>query len=191
MQRLISESCNKTPCSFIGKAVPLGSVSKCKEMDKTKILFICLGNICRSPAANAIMQHYVDEDGLTDSFFIDSAGIGPWHVGQLPDRRMRTHGQRRGYRIDHIARQFDKTRDFDFFDFIVVMDEDNYRNITLQARNDKERRKVIRMADYLTDHKGRDSVPDPYYGGDADFELALDLIEDGCRGMLDALAVKM
>ena len=108
-------------------------------MDKTKILFICLGNICRSPAANAIMQEYVDEAGLSDEFEIDSAGIGPWHVGQLPDKRMRQHGAKRGYKIDHIARQFDASRDFDDFDYIVVMDDENYKNITWQAHDDYER----------------------------------------------------
>lgn len=153
----------------------------------TKLLFICLGNICRSPAANAIMQKYVDEAGLSDKFEIDSAGIGPWHVGQLPDKRMREHGARRGYRIDHIARQFDATKDFDRFDYIVVMDEDNYRNITRQARNDDDRKKVIRMADYFIKWKVRTSVPDPYYGDGEDFELALDLIEDGCKGLLARL----
>ena len=160
------------------------------DMDKTKILFICLGNICRSPAANAIMQKYVDDAGLTDKFYIDSAGIGPWHVGQLPDKRMRQHGARRGYRIDHIARQFDARHDFDDFDYIVVMDDENYHDICRKAHNEADRRKVIRMADYFTKYKGRTSVPDPYYGDGEDFELALDLIEDGCEGMLDGLIYK-
>lgn len=161
-----------------------------KNMDKTKILFICLGNICRSPAANAIMQKYVDMAGLTDRFYIDSAGIGSWHVGQLPDKRMRQHGAKRGYNINHIARQFDDKHDFNDFDYIVVMDDENYKNICWQAHNDTERNKVIRMADYLIKYKGRHDVPDPYYGGDKDFELALDLIEDGCRGILDSITNK-
>lgn len=156
--------------------------------DKIRLLFICLGNICRSPAADAIMHRYADDAGLSDKFLIDSAGIGPWHVGQLPDKRMRKHGALRGYRINHIARQFDATCDFDNFDYIIVMDEDNYRNITRQAHNDDERRKVIRMADYFIKYKGRTSVPDPYYGGDKDFELAIDLIEDGCRGLLNKMS---
>lgn len=156
-------------------------------MEKTKILFICLGNICRSPAANAIMQKLVDDAGLTDRFVIDSAGIGPWHVGQLPDARMRQHGARRGYKIDHIARQFNAEHDFCDFDYIVVMDEENYSNICRQAHSSAERQKVVRMAKYFVKNKGRASVPDPYYGGAADFELALDLIEDGCRGILDAI----
>ena len=161
-----------------------------KQMDKTRILFICLGNICRSPATNAIMQKFVDEAGLTDKFVIDSAGIGPWHVGQLPDKRMRQHGTKRGYKIDHIARQFDASHDFNDFDYIVVMDDENYKNITWQAHDEGERKKVIRMADYFIKYKWRTSVPDPYYGGDSDFELALDLIEDGCRGILNKLTNK-
>ena len=156
-------------------------------MDKIKLLFICLGNICRSPAANAIMQQIVDKAGLTDKFVIDSAGIGPWHVGQLPDKRMRQHGAKHGYKIDHIARQFDAKRDFDNFDYIVVMDDENYKNICRQAHNEYERKKVIRMANYFVKYKGKTSVPDPYYGGDADFELALDLIEDGCNGILNTI----
>lgn len=153
-------------------------------MDKTRILFICLGNICRSPAANAVMQKMMDDAGLTDKFTIDSAGIGGWHVGQLPDKRMRRHGAMRGYKIDHIARQFDASKDFNNFDYIVVMDNENYKEVCRQAHNEAERKKVIRMADFFVRYKGKISVPDPYYGGDSDFEFALDLIEDGCRGIL-------
>lgn len=127
--------------------------------NSTRLLFICLGNICRSPAANAIMQKYVDESGLSDWFDIDSAGIGPWHVGQLPDKRMREHGARRGYRIDHIARQFDAAKDFDRFDYIVVMDEDNYRNITRQAQNEEDRKKVIEWLTISLNIKGARVYP--------------------------------
>ena len=160
------------------------------EKDKRlAILFICLGNICRSTAAQAVMQKMVDEAGLTDKFYIDSAGICPWHVGQLPDKRMRQHGARRGYPIDHIARQFDASHDFADFDYIVVMDDGNYHDICRKAHSEIDRRKVIRMADYFTKYKGRTSVPDPYYGDGEDFELSLDLIEDGCRGMLSQCGV--
>lgn len=107
--------------------------------NKKRILFICLGNICRSPAAHAVMQHMVDERGLSSQYEIDSAGIGGWHIGQLPDKRMREHGNRRGYRIDHHARQFDSSVDFDRFDHIIVMDEDNFRNITSQTTDEKAR----------------------------------------------------
>ncbi len=155
------------------------------KLNRIKILFICLGNICRSPAAHAVMQKMVDDAGLDDRIFIDSAGIGPWHVGQLPDNRMRRHGAMRGYQVDHIARQFDASRDFKDFDYIIVMDDENFKNITRKAHSDKERAQVLKMADYLTEHQGATSVPDPYYGGEDGFELALDLIEDGCKGLLE------
>ena len=160
------------------------------EKKKIALLFICLGNICRSPAAHAIMQRDVDEAGLSDRFFIDSAGIGPWHVGDLPDRRMRQHGAQRGLDISHIARQFNAKSDFRTFDRIVVMDEDNYRAVASKAMSEADRRKIIRMSDYLLDHPGAHSVPDPYYGDCSDFELALDLIEDGCRHLLAAIINK-
>jgi len=152
--------------------------------NKKRILFICLGNICRSPAAHAVKQHLVDERGCSNLYEIDSAGIGNWHVGQLPDKRMIEHGRRRGYDLNHHARQFDARKDFAYFDLIVVMDEDNYRYITSQADNATARGKVVRMADYFTRHKDATCVPDPYYGGPEDFELALDLIEDGCEGLI-------
>lgn len=96
------------------------------------VLFICLGNICRSPAAEGIMKAKVEEKGLASQFYIDSAAIGPWHVGQLPDSRMRRCGAAHGYCFDSHARQFDKS-DFAKFDYIVVMDNDNYRAITRMA----------------------------------------------------------
>ena len=92
-----------------------------KRMDTKKILFVCLGNICRSPAAHAVMQKMVDEKGLSAQFEIDSAGLGNWHVGQLPDARMRKHGARRGYAVNHLARQFHGATDFARFHYIVVM----------------------------------------------------------------------
>ncbi|WP_424039712.1 low molecular weight protein-tyrosine-phosphatase [Prevotella nigrescens] len=151
------------------------------------LLFICLGNICRSPAADAIMHKLVDDNGLSRNFTIDSAGIGNWHVGDLPDRRMREHGAKRGYDISHIARQFNKVTDFDASDYIIVMDDDNYSEICVQAKNARQRSKVVKMKDFFSRHKGETSVPDPYYGDAKDFEFALDLIEDGCRGLLCSL----
>src|SRR3712207_6279085 len=151
--------------------------------DKTKLLFICLGNICRSPAAHAVMQQMVDNAGLTDQFIIASAGIGGWYVCQLPDKRMRQHGARRGYSVDHKDRQFTEAHDFSRFDRILVMDEENYSAITAKATTENDAAKVVRMADYFSRHD-RPNVPDPYYGGAEDFVLALDLIEDGCEGLL-------
>ncbi len=154
---------------------------------KKKILFICLGNICRSPAAHAVMQQLVDNAGLSDSFEIESAAIGSWHIGDLPDERMRKHGRMRGYRIDHRARLFDPRHDFSYYDAIYVMDEENFRIITSKAQSEEEINKVHRLAGYLTQHHAA-TIPDPYYGGANDFEYALDLIEDACQELLRQLA---
>ena len=153
---------------------------------KQRILFICLGNICRSPAADGIMHYLVEARGLSDDFYIDSAGIGSWHVGQLPDYRMRRCGERHGYVFDHRARQF-SAAEFDRFDLIAVMDHENYHDVARQARSDADRRKIIRMSDYLRHHPGQQTVPDPYYGNDRDFEFAVELLEDACEGLLDEL----
>lgn len=158
--------------------------------DKTKILFICLGNICRSPAAQGFMQTLVDGKGLGDFYEIDSAGIGNWHVGQLADPRMRHTTKMRGFELTHRARQFDPRHDFKHFDLIITMDPDNYRTICSMAHNDEERRRVVGLVNFLESYKGADSVPDPYYGGQRDFDYALDLIEDGCAGLLKQLEAR-
>ena len=155
-------------------------------MDKTSILFVCLGNICRSPAAEGIMKHVVANYGLEDSFYIDSAGIGSWHVGQLPDRRMRACGERHGYTFDSRARQF-RPEDYDRFDYIVAMDEENRHDLLRQARKEEDRKKLLMMADYLQHHPHQQVIPDPYYGDKADFELVIDLLEDACEGLLERL----
>ncbi len=153
---------------------------------KHTVLFICLGNICRSPAAEGIMKAMVEERGLGDEFLIDSAGIGGWHVGQLPDSRMRRCGAAHGYRFDSHARQFQKS-DFGEFDTIVVMDNENYRAITSMASSEEDRRKVVRMADFLSHHREYTTIPDPYYGDETDFELVISLLEDALEGLLSYL----
>ena len=155
---------------------------------KHSLLFICLGNICRSPAAQGVMKAKVHAAGLDADFFIDSAGIGDWHVGQLPDSRMRERGARRGYRFDSHARQI-RPSDFDDFDLLLVMDSGNYRAVTSQAPSAEARAKVRRLTDYLVAYSGKDTVPDPYYGDLGDFDYALDLIEDACEGLLEELSV--
>ena len=159
------------------------------DKKKYSILFVCLGNICRSPAAEGIMKKMVDEAGLSPRLTIDSAGIGNWHVGQLPDSRMRRHGAAHGYKFDSRARQF-STEDFGRFDLIVVMDAENHAAVTAKARNDGDRGKVALMADYLRSHPGQRSVPDPYYGGDRDFEFVIELLEDACATLLDSITGK-
>lgn len=158
-----------------------------KDNDKNRkysIVFICLGNICRSPAAEGIMLHLIEQRGLEDQFTVDSAGIGDWHVGQLPDRRMRSHGADHGYDFSSRARQFGRA-DFCRFDYIVTMDDENYRDVTLMADGESQRRKVVKMADFFRHHPGQHAVPDPYYGGDRGFEFVIELLEDGCAALLD------
>ena len=150
---------------------------------KTRILFVCLGNICRSPAAEGIMCHLAKVKGCSHRIEVDSAGIGSWHVGQLPDQRMRRHGARHGYDFNSRARQFN-AEDFSRFDYIVGMDKENIRDILRKARNDSETSKVICMADYLSRHPHHHEIPDPYYGNDSDFELVIDLLEDACEQLL-------
>ncbi len=152
---------------------------------RKRLLFVCLGNICRSPAAEAIMKSLVREVKLSDKYEIDSAGIGGWHVGELPDKRMREHAQKRGYQLTSRARQF-VDNDFHYYDYIVVMDNDNYKHLTTRINDDNLRSKVLKMKDFFQDYKNELSVPDPYYGTDKDFEWAIDLIEDGCRGLLNS-----
>lgn len=152
-----------------------------------RVLFVCLGNICRSPAAEGIMKEMAAQRGLADRVDIDSAGIGGWHVGQLPDSRMRRHGARRGYSIDSIARQI-RREDFARFDIIFGMDADNMKALSRLARTGEERARLMCAADFMTRHPGYDTVPDPYYGGADGFELALDLIEDACDGIAEWLA---
>lgn len=151
---------------------------------KHRLLFICLGNICRSPAAEGVMKAKVHAAKLDDQFYIDSAGIGDWHVEQLPDSRMRERGARRGYRLDSRARQI-RQSDFADFDLLLVMDRENYRIVTSKAPDEESRKKVRMLTDYLQEHKNTDIVPDPYYGDLSDFDYALDLIEDACDGLLE------
>ena len=131
-----------------------------------------------------VMKAKVHAAKLDDQFFIDSAGIGDWHVGQLPDSRMRERGARRGYRLDSRAREI-RQSDFDDFDLLLVMDRENYRIITSKAPDEESRKKVRMLTDYLQEHKNTDIVPDPYYGDLSDFDYALDLIEDACEGLLE------
>lgn len=154
-----------------------------KGTEKTSVLFICLGNICRSPAAEGIMAHIVEKHGMENEIEIDSAGIGPWHVGELPDRRMRSHGADHGYDFSSRARQI-RREDLQRFDYIIVMDNENYHDVAAMARTEEERDKIRMMTDFCRHHPGHRAVPDPYYGGDRGFELVIELLEDACEGLL-------
>lgn len=149
-----------------------------------RLLFVCLGNICRSPAAQAVMQHIVDERGLSASFVIDSAGTYGGHSGWLPDVRMRDHAHRRGYQLTHRARQVHST-DFQDFDLVVGMDAANVACLKQLAPSPHDEAKVVHLGDFIACNPHYDHVPDPYYEGAEGFELALDLIEDACQNLLN------
>ena len=156
------------------------------ESTKYSVLFICLGNICRSPAAQAVMQRMVDERGLTDRFFIDSAGIVGWHIGDLPDKRMRVHARPRGYELTHRARKV-RSADFEEFDLIVGMDAANVDDLCSMTATIEQQDKVVMMGDYIRQYPNYDYVPDPYYEGSEGLELVLDLLEDACDNLLNRI----
>lgn len=154
--------------------------------DKYKILFVCLGNICRSPAAEGIMRALVAREGLTERFEIDSAGTYAGHRGELPDIRMRDAAARRGLTLTHRSRPLCEA-DFERFDRIVVMDDMNYETAHRMAPSRALADKIHRMTEFCRRHPGRSHIPDPYYEGREGFERVLDLLEDGCGGLLDTL----
>lgn len=165
-----------------------------RHSEPHKLLFVCMGNICRSPAAQAVMQRLVDDRGLRDYFEIDSAGTIDYHEGELPDRRMLRVLEANGYRCDHRSRPVHPGCDFDRFDMIVAMDAGNANWLLSRMTTDECRRKVVMMGDYLRhDHRGHryTVVPDPYYGGPDDFTLALELIEDACSMLLEQITPKI
>lgn len=155
--------------------------------DKVRILFVCLGNICRSPAAEGVFRSMVEEKGLDSHLEIDSAGLYGGHAGQQPDSRMRVHAFQRGYSLIHRSRPV-KTSDFDDFDLIVAMDDSNYSRLRRLAPTLDGERKVVKMIDFVKGYPQFDCVPDPYYEGAEGFEIVLDLLEDGCRNLLDLLS---
>ena len=153
-----------------------------------KILFVCLGNICRSPTAEGVMRHVVREAGLEDRIEIDSAGTGGWHVGAPPDERATAAARRREIALEGAARKFTRA-DFDRFDLILAMDESNRRDLLAHAPDDAARAKVrlLREFDPASDGAPDLDVPDPYYGGEQGFEHVLDLVDAATRGLLGRL----
>jgi protein-tyrosine phosphatase len=147
----------------------------------TRILFVCLGNICRSPTAEAVMRKLVADAGRSDEIEVDSAGTGGWHIGSSPDSRSAAAGARRGLRLQGQARRVGPA-DFDDHDLLVAMDRSN-RDELIALAPDAEARAKVRL---LLDDPPRD-VPDPYYGGPDGFDVVLDVVEAGCRALLDSI----
>lgn len=149
------------------------------------LLFVCLGNICRSPAAEAVFKHKLKEKQLEHYFLVDSAGTYGGHSGELPDSRMRFAATKRGYSLTHRSRKITSS-DFDKFDLIVVMDDYNYEDVCFLAPTIEAKNKVCKMADFLQ-KSDFTYIPDPYYEGADGFELVLNLLEDACETLLKQL----
>ncbi|MGH6826757.1 low molecular weight protein-tyrosine-phosphatase [Methyloceanibacter sp.] len=154
-------------------------------MAATRILFVCLGNICRSPMAEGVFRRVAEEEGLIDRFEIDSAGLGDWHIGQAPDHRAQKAARSRGVDISSQSARQVVDEDFERFDLLLVMDRSNYAE--LKARAPHEARAKIRPFLDFAPHVGTSDVPDPFFGGTEGFDHALDLIEAASRGLLASL----
>ncbi len=154
-------------------------------MMKPSVLFVCLGNICRSPTAHALFEHLVQREGLQDRIQIDSAGTGGWHIGKGPDSRAQAFAAKRGYDMAHLRAREVSPEDFASHDLILAMDKDNKAN--LLAICPPEHRHKVRMFLEFAEGVSHQEVPDPYYGGDEGFELVLDLVERACVGLLQYL----
>ena len=152
------------------------------------VLFVCLGNICRSPTAHAVFRQLVDDENLNQFIKIDSAGTGDWHIGCPPDRRSSEAAMERGYDLSDLRARLVNREDFYLFDHILVMDRKNFRDVTALAPNDLKA-KISLFLNYslIAKESCLTEVPDPYYGGDDGFDKVLSMIEDGSRGLLSSL----
>lgn len=158
-----------------------------EEKEKKKILFVCTGNICRSPGAEAIFSEMLKNKGLYKNFEIDSAGTTAYHIGEPADKRMQAHAIKRGYNLTSISRKFNPISDFNHFDMIIAMDNEHFLSLKKLARKESDIQKISKMTDFRKNWS-YDEIPDPYYGGEEGFELVLDLLEDSCEGLIEKLA---
>ena len=149
------------------------------------VLFVCMGNICRSPTAEGVFRKHVSDAGLHDDIHSDSAGTHAYHTGEPSDRRAQAAASRRGFSLEGICARRVTDEDYEHFDYVLAMDEDNL--IALKERApDTHRYKVRLFLDFAESSREKE-VPDPYYGGSAGFERVLDLVEEASRGLLETL----
>ena len=154
--------------------------------EKTKILFVCLGNIIRSPLAEHMFAYLSKQAGVEDKYEVDSAGTASYHIGESPDFRMRQVAAEYGLIYDGQARQFSQ-KDFDHFDLIIPQDMSNKSNILRLRRDEEDEKKVFTMRSFDPEGNPTDGVPDPYYGGIDGFHVTYKIVERSCQKLLDAL----
>lgn len=151
------------------------------------VLFVCLGNICRSPTAHAVFRQKIKDSRLQVE--IDSAGTSGYHVGASPDQRSAKHGKKRGYDFSQLFARAVVPQDFDHFDYVLAMDEQNRQDL-MNSCPIEHQHKVQLFLDYANNYPNQNEVPDPYYGGEQGFEFVLDLVEDACDGLIKHLLEK-
>lgn len=152
---------------------------------KTRILFVCMGNICRSPTAEGVFRHHAEQAGVSEQLDIDSAGTHAYHTGEPPDRRARAAAERRGMSLEGIRARRVVTEDFERFDYIIAMDEDNLDRLRSESPEEHHGKLSLFLEFAALSER---EVPDPYYGGSAGFERVLDLVEEASRGLLETLS---
>ncbi len=169
-------------------SAPQDNAANNPEGAPTSVLFVCTGNICRSPSAEAILRHKAAEAGVAGRLRIDSAGLGEWHLGHPPDPRAVDAVQARGYAMGEQTARLVEARDFAGFDYVIAMDEGHYAQLReIAPRGAKSR---VRLFLEFAPHTGRNSVPDPYYGDTRGFDAMVDLIEAGTDGLLAEIAAR-
>ena len=151
-----------------------------------RILFVCMGNICRSPAAEGVFKAMIKKRGLTAMLSCDSAGIIGYHEGEGAYHKMKNVAFKRGYRLDSISRPVNPAKDFERFDMLIGMDDQNIRDLNKMAGSNANRVKNHKITDFCH-RRDYSFVPDPYYGDTRDFELVIDLLEDGCEGLINSI----
>ena len=154
-----------------------------------KVLFVCLGNICRSPTAEGVFRRYVEQAGLSDKISIDSAGTSDWHIDKTPDPRTQAAAAKRGYDLSTLRGRQASVEDFTEFDLILAMDKSNLDNLQRMA-SPEQRQKLKLFMEYSKNYDD-DEVPDPYYGLGHGFDLVLDMVEDASKGLVDELKSKL
>lgn len=151
---------------------------------KIKVLFVCLGNICRSPAAEGAFTHLIKTKNLSEKFHIDSSGTGNYHIGDLPHINTRKIAQEKGIELTHRARQF-SSADFNDFDYILAMDQTNYNDILSMAKTEEDKKKVYKFRYFEKNVPGEPDVPDPYFGGIDGFKNVQNIVYRAAQGFLE------